>query len=312
MGYAMFDGAIEFELNGVIVDRLYSECMDMQTELTNVKPGFDVTILKSDVYRSTLYNAEKVVEMFIPLPFWFSKHYSSSLPLASMTNHDEMKINFTFRPFEQVIHYDGNSPPLFADIIDSNLVAEYIYLDDTLVNAMQKQKQTYIIDQMKFNGLETIQASNQFHTTSIDIDSSCKELLFAAVDISNINNNNWLNYSLTGINGVDTGPLISEVGVFLDNKQRFNDDFLSESVFRTYYPSLVHSKIPTKHMYCVPFALRPEIQQPTGSLNLSRFNNVSLTLKMVADNPMAYLYVFGITYNVLVIENGRIEFLFMT
>ena len=61
----------------------------------------------------------------------------------------------------------------------------------------------------------------------------------------------------------------------------------------------------------MPFALKPEDDQPTGSLNMGRFDEVLLSLKMNPNNPNCKLYVFGIMYNVVTIENGSLTFEFL-
>ena len=58
----------------------------------------------------------------------------------------------------------------------------------------------------------------------------------------------------------------------------------------------------------MPFAIKPEDYQPTGSANLSRFDEVTLSLEMTSGNPICKLYVFGIMYNIVTIENGVLSF----
>ena len=70
------------------------------------------------------------------------------------------------------------------------------------------------------------------------------------------------------------------------------------------FPDAVHSVIPSKYIYCMPFSLRPEQNQPTGSINLGRFNDVVLTLKMNDNNPSLFLYVYATSLNIITIENG--------
>lgn len=61
----------------------------------------------------------------------------------------------------------------------------------------------------------------------------------------------------------------------------------------------------------MPFCIRPEDNQPTGSINLSRFNDVTLTLNMRANNKELMLYVFALSYNVVIIENGILNMEFV-
>jgi hypothetical protein len=307
LGYAIFNSPIELQIGGVVIDKLYPVCMDILDELsvsTN-KLGHDRMILKSDTWRSNIYNSTKEVNLMIPLNFWFTKNYSMALPLLSMVSQ-EIQINFSFAEFSKVINYDGTIQPNYVNILDSNIFAEYIMLDDVILDMFQSQKHQYIITQMVYNGDDNIEPNKTFFSTKLTFNNPCKELLFACVDQNNYNYNNYFNYSRL----LDEKPLISEATLMLDGRHRY-DDLLPEFMFREYFPHIVHSVVPDKYLYVMPFAIKPEDDQPTGSLNMSRFDEITLNIKMTNDNPACKLYVFGIMYNIVTIENGILTFEFI-
>jgi hypothetical protein len=304
IGYSIFNNPIELHIGGVIVDKLYPVCMDILDELstTSNKLGHDRMIMKSDIWRSAIHNSDKEVDLMIPLNFWFTKHYSMALPLLSMTSQ-EIQINFNFADFNKVINYDGLAAPNRVDILDSNIFAEYIMLDDIVLDKFQQQKHQYVITQMVYNGDDNIPASKNLFSTKLNFNNPCKELLFCCVDKNNFDNNNYFNYSRLS----DEATLIKEASLLLDGKHRY-DNLLPEFIFRDYFPNIVHSVVPTKHFYVMPFALKPEDDQPTGSLNMSRFDEILLNLKMNDNNPECKLYVFGIMYNIITIQAGILSF----
>lgn len=302
LGYAIFNAPIELLIGGVIVDRIYPVGLDILDELSKQNDGHNRMILKSDNYRSNIYNAEKEVNLMIPLDFWFTKHYSYALPLLSMLNQD-IQLNFSFADFSDVINYDGTSNPSRVEILESNLYAEYIMLDDIILDQFQKQTHQYIIPQMVYNGDDIVPANQAIFSTKLNFQNPCKELIFCCVDTNSISNNNYFNYSRYA----DELPLISQATLLLDGKHRY-DNYMPENIFRDFFPNIVHSVVPTKHLYVMPFALKPEDDQPTGSINLGRFDEVLLSLKMTPNNPACKLYVFGILYNVLTISNGVATF----
>jgi hypothetical protein len=306
IGYSIFNGPIELQIGGVVVDKLYPVGLDIMNELTvqSSELGHNRMILKSDIWRSNIYNATKTVDLMIPLDFWFTKHYSMALPLLSMTSQ-EIQINFNFADFSKVINYDGFDP-VRVEILDSNIFAEYIMLDDIVLDNFQRQKHQYVITQMVYNGDDTIPPGKNLFTTKINFNNPCKELLFCCVDQNNYDNNNYFNYSRRS----DETSLITEASLLLDGKHRY-DNFLPEYIFRDYFPNIVHSVVPTKHFYVMPFALKPEDEQPTGSINMGRFDEVLLNLKLRDNNPECKLYVFGIMYNIITIENGVLTFEFV-
>ena len=61
-----------------------------------------------------------------------------------------------------------------------------------------------------------------------------------------------------------------------------------------------------RYIYTMPFSINPEDNQPTGSINLSRFNDVNLSLVMHPGNTDCYLYTFVRSYNIVIIENGNL------
>lgn len=305
LGYAIFQDPIELEIGGVVVDRVYPRFLDMWDEFVNADTqlGKYLMVLKSDNYRSTLYNAKKEIDLMIPLDFWFTKQYSSALPLLSMYNQD-IRVNFKFNDFSKVVNYDGNDPSS-VPIIDSNIIVEYVFLDDSIVDAFQKQKHQFIVEQIQYNGDEIIPANIGVHNTTLKFNHPVKELFFAAAQKSNIDSNNYFVYSDS-----DDNPLITEAALLLDGKKRF--EYLPEVIYRSTFPAQVHSSIPMKHIYCMPFSLHPEDNQPTGSLNMSTFNDVVMSLKMQPNNVDCYLYVYAINYNIVTIENGTLTIEFAT
>jgi hypothetical protein len=298
LGYAIFSEPIELEIGGVVIDKLYPRFLDIWDEFTNSDKqlGKYLMLLKGDNYRSTMYNAEKEVDVIIPLDFWFTKQYSSALPLLSMYNQD-IKLNFKFKDFSKLVNYDGGDPAPVV-VLDSNVLAEYVFLDDSIAEKFQQQKHTYIIEQIQYNGDEIIPESNSVYNSSLKFNHAAKELFFAVAEKANVDSNNHFVYS----SSIGDSNIVSEAALLLDGKKRF--EYLPEIYYRNVFPDSVHSVIPMKYVYCMPFSVRPEHNQPTGSINLSRFNDVVLSLKLTPGNNECYLYVYALSYNVITIENG--------
>lgn len=305
IGYGIFAKPIELLIGGVIVDRLYPQFMNAWDDLSNSDKqlGKNFMLLKSDTYVSNYYNASKEVDLVIPLDFWFTKRYNLALPLLSIYQQD-IKINFELRNSSECINYDGDQPSV-SGIISSNIYAEYIFLDDVILDSFQKQKHQFVIDQVQYNGDEIIPASVNIYNSDLKFSHPCKELVFFAVENENFESNNYFAYSKR----TDDLPLIEEASLLLDGKYRF--DHLGEFYYRTIFPDCVHSVIPMKYIYTMPFSVRPEDNQPTGSLNMSRFNDITLALRLCKNNPGMRLFVFAVSYNILTIENGTAVFEFV-
>jgi len=297
VGCALFSEPIELEIGGVVVDKMYPQFSDMWDELSNTKQlGRNLMTLKSDLYTSGKYNAIKEVELLIPLDFWFTRKYNCALPLIAMFSQD-VKLNFYFKDFGQIVNYDGSEPNAVG-VLKSELLAEYLFVDDIILDKYVKNKQTYIMDKVEFQGEETIPENMTIYNTTLKFNKPCKEIIFACVDKANYDTNNYFNYS----NSLDEGSLMDSISFLLDGKKRF--DNLPESYYRLIVPDCVHSNIPLKYIYCISFSLRPEDNQPTGLINLDRFTDVIISINMKNVHNRCKFYAFGICYNLVTIENG--------
>lgn len=307
IGYALIDW-IEFEINGIVIEKLYGYFLDMYDEFTvsDSDYGKRSMILKSDSYFASRFNATKEAEMMIPLKFWFSKQPNMALPIHLFSPTTRMKINVKFRNFDELIHYDGTEAPDRVYISDIELFGEYIYLDEEVLKTFETDTSTkYIINQLQTNDREVLPTGFSVHMSELKFNHPVSELVFAFVQKESAENNDLFNYSdrITG------GPLVDTIGLILDGQERFS--MFPESYYRVAFPSTIHSFVPSKYVYCIPFSNRPELNQPTGSLNFSRFDSVSLKFSRKTPNSdNIYLYIFGINYNILNLENGvvRLEF----
>lgn len=307
LGYTIFSGPIELEIGGVVVDKCYPQFDDMWDELSNPhvgkQSGNDLMILKSDNYRSTMYNATKEVNLLIPLSFWFTKKDNMSLPILIMNSQD-IKIHFKLRDFSEVINYDGAEPNI-VNILDSNLIVDYFYVDEFITKEFFNTKHTFLIDQVQYNEVEMLPVNTTSYNCNLKFNNPIKEVLFSVATKDNIDNNNYYIYQDT-----DGTPLLSEIALFLNGAQRY--EYLDEFIYRTKFAKDVHSVIPTKNIYIIPFSLKPEHNQPTGSINMSMYNDITLSLRFKKNNPICYLYVYAVSYNVVTIENGTLCMEFVT
>ena len=301
LGYSIFSEPIELHIGGVIVDRLYPQCMNILDEFKNNNQGLNMMLLKSDSFVSNYTNASKQVDLVIPLDFWFTKQYNCALPLNFQ---QDIKIVFKLRNFSECVNYDL-TPPNYTPIITSNVYAEYIYLDDIILDKFMKQDHKFLIQQMQYNGDTMINGGISDYICKLNFNNPCKEILFVGVETGNITSNNYFAYSKSP----DNSPLFQEMSLLLDGKPRF--DQLPEFFYRLVFPQNVHTFIPLKYIYSMSFSLRPEDTQPTGSINLDLFNDVSLALKLNVNSSSIQLFVFALTYNIVKIEKGMLSFEWM-
>ena len=102
------------------------------------------------------------------------------------------------------------------------------------------------------------------------------------------------------INGKSQNESFTTVKLQLNGHDRFA--VRNASYFRTCQPIQAGHKVPSKHIYCYSFALKPEEHQPSGTCNFSRIDNAQLNF--TGTTTATTLTVWAINYNVLRIMSG--------
>ena len=116
--------------------------------------------------------------------------------------------------------------------------------------------------------------------------------------------NDYFNYSQPAttqesINGQTSNEAFATMKLQLNGHDRFAAR--NASYFRTCQPVQAGHKVPSKHIYCYSFALKPEEHQPSGTCNFSRIDNAKMVF---TTNAAGNLTVFAVNYNVLRIMSG--------
>ena len=115
-------------------------------------------------------------------------------------------------------------------------------------------------------------------------------------------------FSLGNLYGCNYAEWFSKAKLQVNNTDRFTNR--NPYYFRTIQPIQAGHKVPSKHIYCYSFAINPEEQQPSGTINYSRvdssflvFDNIQGIGEGVANNTK-YITIFAVFYNVLRIQGG--------
>jgi hypothetical protein len=100
---------------------------------------------------------------------------------------------------------------------------------------------------------------------------------------------------------------VTSAQLLLDGVSRFSPAPMLGKYFRTMIPYQRHTRVPTRHVYCYSFALRPEAIEPSGTCNFSRSRlaELCLGLKSIDGAHDVTITVYALTYNVLRLEDGK-------
>ena len=300
---------VTFEINGNIIDRQTSEWMDIWSQLT-VKPGlqdnYKRMIKKFDSHDYSSFQGGKV---YVPLYLWFSHpNYSndnSSMVLPIFLLHSsEIQLKIKLNKFEDliVIQDNDNSQPTEFPKIDSIFLGiDYITLTSNERQLLLAQPKHYnLIYQIQntfFNVLAN-ETSKSFSIRSFKYPIS--ELIWVFKTNESENAKQYFNYGSTLASNT-TNPIKSVILTF-EGKERIEE--LPAEYFTSIESFKVHDNVPNSFIHCYSFSLRPEdVSQPSGICNFSEIQDIDMHFTFNEGLGDEKLFVFGINYNVLQIDD---------
>ena len=101
--------------------------------------------------------------------------------------------------------------------------------------------------------------------------------------------------------GNRTNP-IKDVILYINGQERFTKR--KADYFRLMVPYQKHSRIPSNFIYNYSFAIKPEDNQPSGSLNFSRLNTAEMIIDFQDNIEGLITKIYSVNYNILNIING--------
>ena len=320
-GHALIQDC-EIEIGGQRIDRHYSEWLDVWNELTDHEEsewmGLNKRSSGVDTSNAALINQ---LRLYIPLKFWFCRNPGLALPLIALQYH-EVKVKFTTRSTLSLVNHDSTEALTALNAPDEfKLWADYIYLDTDERRRFAQVSHEYLIEQVQ---RETGTMSANLNQ-KLNFNHPVKELIWVVRNTTmgaqdttgdatlNVDGaatpagNDWFCYhQINGQGDPETIKGVTSLEGFEDMKLQLNghDRFAARNAtyFRTCQPIQAGHKVPTKHVYCYSFALKPEEHQPSGTCNFSRIDNAQMNFN--TRGSTADLIVFAVNYNVLRIMSG--------
>lgn len=179
VGHAMLR-QIDVEIGGNVIDRHYGTWLDIWYELARKgkhEAGYAAQV--GDVDAMTAYNDQNKPEytLYIPLQFWFNRHYGLALPLIAIQYH-EIYLHFEFEPNDRLLVRcpEFNS---FDQVFikETGLVTDYIYLDFAERKRFAVIGHEYLIEQTQYAGDLTLEESPR--RLILDFNFPTKEIIWA-------------------------------------------------------------------------------------------------------------------------------------
>ena len=288
VGHAMITEA-RVEIGGHEFDRQRGEYLQIWEELSAPpeKLLMEMTGFRFTVAALMLAAVQDPGQfLYVPLRFWFNRFYEQALPLIALQYH-EVRIHidtvaaarlqqyigcFCQNPAEQAL-VDFGEPQNFV------LLVNYVFLDTMERRMFAQQAHEYLIDQVQFTGAESHQLTVGVLNSRQIFNHPTQELIWIAqqdafVDQSCPAGKDYFNFNgQDESHGLPTDPFLN-VQIDLNGHDRtLNHPAI---YYRTVQPYEHHTRFPLGFIYLYSFALYPEDVKPSGSVNMSRIDNVNL------------------------------------
>lgn len=335
IGHAMIE-YVAIYLGQQEIDRQSGEWLHLQMQLTT--PGAKTNGLYNMVGYQDAFNERTQpgpLRLYVPLRFWFCNNVGLALPLVAL-QATPVRIYIKFREAAAMVYSDalatwtapggggsscrsgGYVPTHLPSVKNVTLWGDFVYLSVEERRRFVATAHEYLITQVQAAPRHSVPAAVNRVSVPLAFNHPLLELVWVVQEERSRACNEVFNYSNRQLSEFGTvGDLMEAAVLQLDGYDRFEKR--SASYFRLVVPYQRHTAVPNDYLYCYTFSMAPESEQPMGSLNASRINNMNLCLDLVtsggrtACNPDGVelrshrdcsVQVYALGYNVLRVANG--------
>jgi hypothetical protein len=316
--------AVEYEIGGVRIERHTAPWNDIRQQLTETaerKAGIDTMLLNYDDNYDIWnwnYSSNGPEMLFVPLKFAWNRLSAMNLPLVALQYHD-VKINFEFASYLSCINSSQSITSLSTTpaLTSIQCFVDYVFLDQAERVRFASNPSEYLTEIVQFQGAETLLGYDSpsgvvtNRKVTLNFTQPVKELVWVYQTYANYQStpytgNNWFNYYVSGNTSIEP---FDAVQLQLNGHNRFAAR--PGQYFRQVVPYQCHTRVPSKNVYCWSAALNPEdATMPSGSINMSRLDNVQLALTVNSAVPTGRLMIYAVSWNVLRVASGMAGLVF--
>jgi hypothetical protein len=320
IGYAMITD-VSIEIGDKEIDKHTGQWLNIWAELTTPaekRDGYNEMIGHWNNYPPVGYDVSGTLSLTIPLRFWFCNTIGAALPLIALQAHP-VRLIMHITPFQNL--WWSTATPTVPDapcpsinpvsITRFQMFGDYIYLGKDERERFAATEHEYLIDQLQISPIQSIPSGISKLSVPLFFNLCCKEFIWVVQQTRMTNAHEWFNYSTALQNNggepfVPTTDLLGTAILRLDGYDRFY--VRNAPYFRLTQPFQHHTVVPTAptFIYLYSFSIKPEEEQPTGTLNCSKIDDINLgvTFNPQFLNQDRTLQMYATNYNVLRIVGG--------
>ena len=285
VGHALIE-KVDLIIGGTTIDSHPGHYLQVWNELTQTDEKKQIAHLVgrsgSEAELEELAQAEQT--LYVPLQFFFCRHLMQALPLIALQYH-EVKIEVKFKKLVDVVakmgvHSTNGARTSMQESnfkLEAELLCNLVYLEEEERKTFAGSTHEYLVDLLQFQG--EIEATGSQTTYHAFFNHPTSELIWVFVPNASIEGKEPFNYSALDEAYNAAGDTLVDAKLQFNGYDRFQA--MKAEYFRELQPAQYHTSVPTRPIYVYSFALEPEDFRPSGSVNLSRIDNVKLVTNHV-------------------------------
>lgn len=224
-------------------------------------------------------DGNQVIQLYVKLPFYFSKSRSQALPVIALQYHD-IRVKFQLRSKAELLVYTNAANKTLdashlGEIASGNLMANFVYLDSMERRLFASNAHEYLIKNIQVSDFHTKASSASRVSAQVVFNHPVTTVMWVVQKKSNVTALDYFNFERTSGKGDDT---ITSAVIKFNGSER--ERARGPLYWRTLTSSEYFNRTPRKNMYMYSFAQYPLSWWPSGSANLSRIDNTTLEFTM--------------------------------
>jgi hypothetical protein len=296
---------VVLRIGNQVIDVLYSEFLYMWQQIAGL-PGRETDRMVGNYENldALIFASMYTRWLYVELPFWFTTSPGHVLKLVAMLfSVISVTVDTASLPecvcakteHTRVLKCADNTE-IHSDDLVMELLSMHIWLEAEAREKLARTRECVIVQLQKHH--QQLNSSRQ--TLKVTMNHPTLELIWAVRRRCAVENGDYFNFE----SPIGTDP-IKSFALTLNGAPRIHET--EAELFRTIQPKCFHSRIPRAFVYCYSFALFPQEMVISGSLNMSRFEHIDITIELaegMLEDGEAELILFTRVFNLLKMRYG--------
>lgn len=303
--------SVVLRIGNQVIDVLYSEYLYMWQQIAGL-PGreTDRMVGQYDNLDAQIWASMHSRWLYVELPFWFTCSPGHVLKLVAMM-FSYITVSVELARLDECVCAKTATTRVLkcadsTEIRDDDLVVEllstHIWLEAAARDKLARTRESVIVQLQRHH--HALNSSMQ--TLQVTLNHPTIELIWAVRRRCAVEGGDFFNFA-----GPDGADPIKSFALTLNGAPRIIET--EAELFRTVVPAKFHTRIPRDYVYCYSFALFPQEMIISGSLNMSRFEHIHITIELsegMLEEGECELILFTRVFNLLKMRYGSATTIF--